>query len=202
MSENRTEIKVEYVGIETVMPYANNARQHGDHDVDAIMESIREFGFNDPIGVWKNIIVEGHGRLLAAKRLGMETVPVIRLDHLTDEQRKAYALAHNKTAELSGWDFNVLESELKDLAEFDMTRFGFEEAEEAEDPDNAEEDDYEPDQASAHNVQRGMVFVCGNHRVMCGDATSAADADFLMGGGEGRPRIYRSSVWNRNRNKE
>ena len=85
------EIKVEYLPIEQVIPYANNARRHGDSDTDAIMASIREFGFNDPIGVWKNIIVEGHGRLIAAKRLGMETVPVIRLDHLTDEQRKAYA---------------------------------------------------------------------------------------------------------------
>lgn len=119
------QLKVEYVPIETVLPYSNNARSHGDTDVDAIMASIKEFGFNDPIGVWKDIIVEGHGRLLAAKRLGMETVPVIRLDHLSDEQRKAYGLAHNKTAELSGWDFNVLDAELQDIGSIDMSLFGF-----------------------------------------------------------------------------
>lgn len=119
------EIKVEYLPIEQVIPYANNARKHGEEDTDAIMASIREFGFNDPIGVWKGIIVEGHGRLIAAKRLGMDKVPVIRLDHLTDEQRKAYALAHNKTAELSGWDFDVLASELADLSDVDMSQFGF-----------------------------------------------------------------------------
>ena len=119
------QISVEYVNVESLIPYTNNARQHGDADTDAIMASIKEFGFNDPIGVWKNIIVEGHGRLIAAKRLGLETVPVIRLDHMTDEQRRAYALAHNRTAELSGWDFNLLGTELKDLADLDMDQFGF-----------------------------------------------------------------------------
>lgn len=118
-------LNVEYVSIDKILPYVNNARKHGDEDTDAIMASIKEFGFNDPIGVWRDIIVEGHGRLLAAKRLGMDTVPIIRLDHLTDEQRKAYALAHNKTAELSGWDFTVLDEELKSLANIDMTDFGF-----------------------------------------------------------------------------
>lgn len=121
------EIKIEYVPIEQIIPYVNNARKHGDTDTDAIMKSIQEFGFNDPIGVWKNVVVEGHGRLIAAKRLGMETVPVIRLDHMTDEQRKAYALAHNKTAELSSWDFAILDAELQELSDIDMTAFGFEE---------------------------------------------------------------------------
>ena len=121
------EIRVEYVPIGEVIPYANNARSHGEKDVDAIMASIREFGFNDPIGIWKGIIVEGHGRLIAAKRLGMETVPVIRLDHLTDEQRKAYALAHNKTAELSDWDSYILGNELDELTDIDMSQFGFDE---------------------------------------------------------------------------
>lgn len=118
-------IQVEYVPIEQVIPYANNARKHGEEDTDAIMASIKEFGFNDPIGIWKGIIVEGHGRLIAAKRLGMDKVPVIRLDHLTDEQRKAYALAHNKTAELSGWDFNILQAELEEITDIDMQEFGF-----------------------------------------------------------------------------
>ena len=118
-------LKIEYVGIDSIQPYENNARSHGKEDVKAIVKSIEEFGFNDPIGVWNNQIVEGHGRLLAAKELGMKEVPIIRLDELTDEQRKAYALAHNKTAELSGWDFDVLASELQEITDIDMTEFGF-----------------------------------------------------------------------------
>lgn len=107
-------------------PYEKNARKHADYDIDAIANSIKEFSFSDPIGVWgkNNVVVEGHGRLLAAKKLGMTEVPVIRLDHLTDEQRRAYALAHNKTAELSGWDFPALDLELSELS-IDMEQFGF-----------------------------------------------------------------------------
>ena len=124
------ELKVEYLPVESLKEYENNARKHGEEDISAIVASIREFGFDDPIGIWKdNIIIAGHGRLMAAKQLGMETVPCIRLDHLTDEQRRAYALAHNRTAELSGWDFLVRDEELANIAEIDMTAFGFEEAE-------------------------------------------------------------------------
>lgn len=123
------ELKVEYLPVSSLKEYENNARKHGEEDISAIVASIREFGFDDPIGIWKdNIIIEGHGRLMAAKQLGMETVPCIRLDHLTDEQRRAYALAHNRTAELSGWDFLVRDEELANIAEIDMTAFGFEEA--------------------------------------------------------------------------
>lgn len=89
--------------------------------------SIDRFGFDDPIGIWgkDNLIVEGHGRVLAAKKLGMTEVPCIRLDHLTSQERRAYALAHNKTAELSSWLDDVLKEELSDLDEFEMTDFGF-----------------------------------------------------------------------------
>lgn len=120
------ELRIEYLPVDALKPYERNARKHAEADVEAIMRSIEEFGFDDPIGIWgkDNLIVEGHGRLEAAKQLAMETVPVIRLDHLTDEQRRAYALAHNKTAELSGWDHEAVESELRDL-DFDMTLFGF-----------------------------------------------------------------------------
>lgn len=121
------ELKIEYLPLSALTPYEGNARKHADEDINAIMASIQEFGFDDPIGVWgkNNTIVEGHGRLMAAKELGMETVPVIRLDHLTDEQRRAYALAHNKTAELSGWDFGQLEMELAGIEDVDMGAFGF-----------------------------------------------------------------------------
>lgn len=121
------ELKIEYIPVEQLTPYEKNARKHTPADVDKIKQSIRQFGFDDPIGIWgkKNIIVEGHGRLIAAKELGYEKVPCIRLDHLTDEQRRAYALAHNKTAELSTWDFGKLEMELDDLTDFNMGDFGF-----------------------------------------------------------------------------
>lgn len=123
-----SDLSIEYLSIDELKPYPNNARKHRDKDVNAIASSIDEFGFDDPIGIWskENIIVEGHGRYQAAKSLGIDRVPVIRLDHLTDEQRKAYALAHNKTAELSAWDFDLLDTELGDIPGIDMTEFGFE----------------------------------------------------------------------------
>lgn len=122
-----TGLKIEYLPVTALKPYERNARKHRDLDVDAIVKSIEEFGFDDPIGIWSadNLIVEGHGRVLAAKKLGMETVPCIRLDHLTDEQRRAYALAHNKTAENSEWDFDILPEELDSIVDIDMSQFGF-----------------------------------------------------------------------------
>ena len=123
-------LNIEYLKIGDINEYENNARRHEEADVHAIAKSIESFGFSDPIGVWgkANTIVEGHGRYLAALELGLQEVPVIRLDHLTDEERRAYALAHNKTAELSGWDFGKLEEELSDLEGIiDMSEYGFEE---------------------------------------------------------------------------
>lgn len=120
-------LKIEYISVNDLKPYENNARHHEDFDVNAIADSIEMFGFNDPIGVWsdENIIVEGHGRLMAAKKLGMTEVPIIRLDHMDEEERRAYALVHNKTTELSIWDFGKLEEELADLS-LDLDGFGFE----------------------------------------------------------------------------
>ena len=118
-------MNIEYLPVESLRPYERNARKHSDADVNAIVASIREFGFNDPIGICGDVIVEGHGRLLAAKKLGMDEVPCIRLDHLSDEQRRAYALAHNRTAELSEWDFDIQAAELADITNIDMSEFGF-----------------------------------------------------------------------------
>lgn len=120
-------MKIEQIKIEDLKPYERNARKHEAADVAAIVKSIEAFGFNDPVGVWgpQNVIVEGHGRVMAAKQLGMTEVPCIRLDNLTDEQRRAYALAHNKTAELSTWDAELLPLELEDLPTIDMAGFGF-----------------------------------------------------------------------------
>ena len=127
MSEKKMNLKIEYLPVDALKPYSKNARKHSEKDIQAICNSIKEFQFLDPIGIWsdQNIIVEGHGRLIAAKRLGMDEVPCIRLDHLTDEQRKAYALAHNKTAELSKWFDELLQSELTDIENIDMELFGF-----------------------------------------------------------------------------
>lgn len=140
------DLKIEYIPLGELKPYEKNARLHTETDVAAIVNSIQEFGMIDPIGIWsdKNIIVEGHGRLMALKELGHETAPCIRLDHLSDEQRRAYALAHNKTAELSKWDFDVLDTELADL-ELDMTEFGFFDAEDIDwaDVEDLSEDSYE-----------------------------------------------------------
>ena len=117
------ELKIEYLPIKALKPYEKNTRKHQKKDIDNIARSIEKFGMNDPIGIWKdNIIVEGHGRLLACKQLGMTEVPCVRLDHLTAEQRREYAIAHNATAELSIWDKDFLEEELEslDLSDFDF----------------------------------------------------------------------------------
>ena len=121
------ELKIEYIALNDLVPYEKNARIHTETDVETIKKSIDAFGMCDPIGIWsdKNVIVEGHGRMLALKALGHTKAPCIRLDHLTDEQRRAYALAHNKTAEMSKWDFDLVESEIEALGDFDMSDFGF-----------------------------------------------------------------------------
>ena len=117
----------EMIKVKDLRPYEKNARKHEAADVAAIAESIKAFGFRDPVGVWgpQNVIVEGHGRVLAAKQLGITEVPCIRLDDLTDEQRRAYALAHNRTAELSSWDAEILPLELEELPSYNMADFGF-----------------------------------------------------------------------------
>ena len=128
------DLQIEYIDINRLEPYERNSRKHDRRDIESIKASITEFGFSDPIGIWSdhNVIVEGHGRLEAAKELGLVKVPCIRLDHMTDEQRRAYAITHNKVAELSEWDFRVLDSELAGITEIDMGQFGFYETEEQE----------------------------------------------------------------------
>ena len=123
------ELRIEYIDPDKLTPYENNSKLHPDEQVEHIANSIREFGFRQPIVVdADNVVVIGHGRLLAAKKLGMETVPVVRADDLTEAQVKALRLADNKTNE-SGWDFTALEAELDELsAEFEMADFGFDEA--------------------------------------------------------------------------
>ena len=103
--------------IESLTPYKRNARRHTDYQIDKICQSIQDYGFNDPIGVWgdENLIVEGHGRLMAAKKMGLTNVPCVRLDHLTEEQRKEYAVMHNHANDLSTWDWGKLQRDLEDF---------------------------------------------------------------------------------------
>lgn len=176
------QLKIEYVSVDNLRPYEKNARSHGKEDLKAIINSIQEFGFNDPIGVWHDIIVEGHGRWLAAKELKMETVPILRLDELTDEQRKAYALAHNKTAELSGWDFDVLAAELKDLSDFDMSQFGFDMAAVGEEEGEIQDDNFVEELPKSATTRLGDIFKMGGHYLICGDSTKEETIKNLLQG--------------------
>lgn len=117
-------LKVEYVDLNEIAPYGMNSKLHPAEQIEQIKRSIEQFGFRDPVGVWNGEIVEGHGRFIAAKELGLEEIPIIRLDDLSDEQRRAYALVHNKLTMNSGFDFDLLQLELDSL-ELDMEQFGF-----------------------------------------------------------------------------
>ena len=136
------ELKVEYVPIGTIRPYAGNAKLHPRSQIEQIKESIELMGFKDPIGVWKGEIVEGHGRYIAAQELGMDEVPIIRLDDLTDEQRRAYGLIHNKLTMNSDFDYEILPDELSDIRTFDMGDFGFD-IDEIMDIAEAEEEEHQ-----------------------------------------------------------
>ena len=159
---NVVELKVEYLSPEDLTPYDKNTRKHAPDDIEAIKKSIIEDGFNDPIGIWgeNNIIVEGHGRQMAALELHLDRVPVIRLDHLTDKQRREYAIRHNRTAELSDWDFSTLEEEMAQLAlegqELSELNFVF--------PDMDEISDYEKGVKLKNNFQ--LIIDCENEEDM------------------------------------
>lgn len=119
------DLKIEYVKLSEIKPYSGNAKTHPKEQIEQIKKSIQELGFNDPIGIWHNEIVEGHGRYMAAQELGLDTVPVIQLDSLTDEQRRAYTLIHNKLTMNSDFDFDLLNIELEGIFDIDMGDFGF-----------------------------------------------------------------------------
>ena len=175
------ELKIEYLTLDKLKPYDKNARKHQEADLSTIKASITEFGMSDPIGVWgkDNTIVEGHGRYLACKELGIEKVPVIHLDHLTDEQRRAYALAHNKTAEMSEWDIDLLGEELDGIFDIDMSDFGFDLTEEEEETEIIEDEVPEEVEPVA---KQGDIWQLGRHRLMCGDSTSVTDVEKLING--------------------
>lgn len=177
-------LSIYYLPVEELTPYSKNTRKHAEKDVRNIKKSIEEYGMNDPIGIWsdKNIIVEGHGRFEACKQLGMTEVPCIRLDHLTDKQRREYAIAHNATAELSEWDFDILAEEVLDLDldgfDFDFVFDAEEEIEIVEDEAPAVDEENEP------ITQLGDIWQLGRHRLMCGDSTDRECVDMLMDGND------------------
>lgn len=161
------ELAVEEVPTDELIPYANNAKIHTSEQVEQICTSIQKFGFNDPVAVWDNPdggteIIEGHGRVLAAKKLGLETLPIIRLDHLDDAQRRAYTHVHNQLTMNTGWDFAKLDEELEELQsldiEFDMDEFGFESFD--YDPDSLFDNPEPSVEGEAEQSQPSNTVVC------------------------------------------
>ena len=183
-------LNIQHWPTDQLIPYARNARTHTDEQVAQIAGSIAEFGFVNPVLVGEDkVIIAGHGRLLAAQRLGLSEVPVIVLDHLNEIQRRALVLADNQISANAGWNDELLSLELSDLAsdEFDLSLLGFTEdalnelLNNSNDPGLVDEDavpEVEPNPVS----QLGDVWQLGNHRVMCGDATSAEAMSALMDG--------------------
>lgn len=178
-------MKIVKINIKDLKPYKNNAKIHTSEQTEQIKKSIQDFGMNDPIAVWgkDNIIVEGHGRLEALKELGYTEVDCIRLDHLTDEERKAYTLVHNKLTMNTDFDFDILDNELLDIENIDMSDFGFDldfENEEKEvEEDNFNIDENIPEEPKS---KYGDIYQLGKHRLMCGDSTKKEDVAKLMNG--------------------
>lgn len=190
MDGYNADLKIEYVPIADVKPYEGNPRLN-DAAIPALKESIKDFRFSQPITVDADgVVITGHTRLAAAKALGMETVPVMRRTDLTPEQVKAFRLADNKVAELSDWDFDKLKVEIADIPDIDMSAFGFDANELAaltgEDMGGGMTDeDAVPDAPEKPVSRRGEVYLCGEHRLMCGDSANSDDWKVLMAGEKG-----------------
>ncbi|MDD4276214.1 MAG: site-specific DNA-methyltransferase [Clostridia bacterium] len=176
-------MQIENIKIENIKPYEKNAKKHPKEQIEQIKNSIKKFGMNDPIGIWgeKNIIVEGHGRLIACKELGFEEVPCIRLDHLSDKERKAYTLAHNQTTLTSDFDIEILSEEIESLIDdFNMEDFGFDLDELNIGIDEIIEDDFDCTPPEEPKAKLGDIYQLGKNRLMCGDSTKEEDVAKLM----------------------
>jgi len=182
--------EIEYLETEKLVPYARNSRTHSDEQVQQIMGSIKEFGFTNPILVdAEGLIIAGHGRTMAAQRLGMKEVPCLRLGHLTESQKKAYVIADNKLALNAGWDDEMLRLELADLqdADFDLSLTGFDDDElnallATAVEEGLTDEDAVPEVPETPVTVEGDVWVLGRHRLMCGDSTSIDVVDALLAG--------------------
>lgn len=172
---------IKEMSLKDIKPYEKNPRKN-DKAVPLVAASIKEFGFKVPIVIDKNnVIVAGHTRYKAAKKLGLKSAPCIIAEDLTDDQIKAFRLADNKVSEAAEWDFDLLDEELADLVEFDMEQFGFE-TDVDELPEEVEEDDFEVELPEEPKAKRGDIYQLGRHRLMCGDSTSIDDLEALLDG--------------------
>ena len=187
------ELYVRYQNVEALKPYGGNARTHSDKQISQIAASIGKFGFNNPVLVdADNRIVAGHGRVEAAKRLGLANVPTIRLDHLSDAERRAYVIADNRLAELAGWDREILRIELQGLADldlgFDLEITGFDTSEldfllDDQGPAEPDPADAIPPADPGPSITRpGDLWLMGDHRLLCGDARDASAIQRVMAG--------------------
>ena len=172
-----------------LIPYARNSRTHSEAQVTKIASSIKEFGFINPVVTdGKNGIVAGHGRVLAANKLGLKEVPCVEAAHLTEAQKRAYVIADNRMALDAGWDIDLLKVELGDLQgmDFDLALTGFDPGELenflAEKTDGLTDPDAVPDVPAIPVTVEGDVWLLGRHRLMCGDSTVATDVEALLAG--------------------
>ena len=187
----KTTTQMTLVEINKLIPYINNARTHSVEQINKLRSSLREFGFINPVIIDKDYgIIAGHGRVLAAKEEGIEKVPCVLVDYLTETQKKAYILADNRMALDAGWDEELLKLEIEALQgeAFDIGLTGFDEKDLADlfkmDEGDVKDDDYDLTAAleKAAFVEKGDVWVVGRHRLVCGDATNEEDVAKLMGG--------------------
>ena len=184
-------MQIEQIQLEALIPYINNSRTHSDEQVAQIAASIKEFGFNNPILVDKdNSIIAGHGRLQAARKLGLTEVPCVRLEHLTETQRKAYVIADNRLALNAGWDNELLTIELNELLAdgFALEILGFDSDElktlldPLEPTEGLVDEDQVPEVPEEPKTKPGDIYQLGRHRLMCGDSTSIDAVEKLMDG--------------------
>jgi DNA modification methylase len=182
-------MQIKEVEISALIPYARNSRTHDDAQVAQISASIKEFGWTNPILVdGDKGIIAGHGRLMAARKLGMTKVPVIELKDMTEAQKKAYVIADNRLALNAGWDNAMLTIELQDLEDegFDLSLTGFDDAElnallnPITETEGLTDEDSVPDIPKEPKTKLGDIYILGNHRLMCGDSTSVDAVDQLM----------------------
>ena len=188
----KEDLKVVYRAVSELIPYARNARTHSDEQVARIAASIQEFGWTNPILIdGSKGIIAGHGRVLAARKLGLEKVPTIELSGLTEAQKRAYILADNRLALDAGWDEEMLKLEFAELEKegFELSKTGFSDEEIREmmaDLDrevDGVEDVETPEPPKNPKTKRGEVWILGTHRLMCGDSTWVEDVQEVMGGG-------------------
>jgi DNA modification methylase len=184
-------MQIEQVPVEKLIPYVNNSRTHSEEQVAQIAASIREFGFNNPVLIDKDdTIIAGHGRIQAARKLGLAEVPCVRLEHLTETQRKAYIIADNRLALNAGWNEELLTIELNDLLAdgfaLDILGFDSDELKSLLDPvtptEGLTDEDAVPEVPEEPKTKFGDIYQLGRHRLMCGDATMIADVELLMDG--------------------